>query len=472
MLIKVEFPTIGPSVFPLSFFGAFQYISQARRMVREGCTVYSGRIFRVPQFTHWTYVISGQDRTREVGAAANDELSLDDATVEVIQPAYTMSTDLLTNPYHLGVIRGGLTRNLSRHFADVRDEIICAFDDILALESNDWKPVPACTAMMDIVCRTSNRVFVGLPLCRSPEWIALNIRYTIDVVVAGQLIRMLPSILRPIIGPFLTSRTKNMREGEKLLGPLVEKRLNEEKPTARNNDLLSWLIEAAPAEGRTVSAILERVLAVNFGAIHTSTMAFTQALFDLATYPEYMPSLRLEVQRVVAEEGWTKEALGKMHKIDSFLRESQRINGLGILVMPRKVVSKQGFRFSDGTVLPYGAFMEIAATETHHDPALYSAPDTFDGFRFSRSRDEQRGQQRLFTKHLVTTSADYLPFGHGKHARFFAATELKAMLAHVVLNYDVKLDDSAGGKRPPDQSIGAALIPDRTARVWFRRCPG
>jgi hypothetical protein len=39
--------------------------------------------------------------------------------------------------------------------------------------------------------------------------------------------------------------------------------------------------------------------------------------------------MREEAERVVKEEGWTKAALNSMVKIDSFLRESQRINNIG-----------------------------------------------------------------------------------------------------------------------------------------------
>jgi hypothetical protein len=39
--------------------------------------------------------------------------------------------------------------------------------------------------------------------------------------------------------------------------------------------------------------------------------------------------MRQEAERVVTTEGWTKAALGNMHKIDSFLRESQRLRGIG-----------------------------------------------------------------------------------------------------------------------------------------------
>ena len=40
--------------------------------------------------------------------------------------------------------------------------------------------------------------------------------------------------------------------------------------------------------------------------------------------------LREEIEPIVATHGWTKAAMGKMWKLDSFLRESQRYNGIGI----------------------------------------------------------------------------------------------------------------------------------------------
>ena len=54
----------------------------------------------------------------------------------------------------------------------------------------------------------------------------------------------------------------------------------------------------------------------------------TQVLYRLLANPEYIEPLRQEVDAVVAEEGWTKAAMDKMHKIDSFLKETQRVDGL------------------------------------------------------------------------------------------------------------------------------------------------
>ena len=52
-----------------------------------------------------------------------------------------------------------------------------------------------------------------------------------------------------------------------------------------------------------------------------------QVLYRLLSNPEYIRPLREEVDAVTTEEGWTKAGMDKMHKVDSFIRESQRVDG-------------------------------------------------------------------------------------------------------------------------------------------------
>jgi len=49
----------------------------------------------------------------------------------------------------------------------------------------------------------------------------------------------------------------------------------------------------------------------------------TQALYRLLANPEYIEPLRQEIEAVIAEEGWTKAGIDKMHKLDSVVRETQ-----------------------------------------------------------------------------------------------------------------------------------------------------
>lgn len=54
----------------------------------------------------------------------------------------------------------------------------------------------------------------------------------------------------------------------------------------------------------------------------------------------------------------------------------------------------------------------------------------------------------------------------GSPGRFFAANELKAMLAHIVTEYDVKFED--GTPHPKNTIIGSTVVP-ANADVLFRK---
>ena len=140
--------------------------------------------------------------------------------------------------------------------------------------------------------------------------------------------------------------------------------------------------------------------------------------------------------------------------------------------------SLKAFTFSDGTVIPRGVLIFTAAQA---DPRIHPNPDLFDGFRFSNLEKEQQGNDRPSIANLggsvmsrtrfklVTTTPDYLVWGYGRHAcsgRFFAALLLKLVLAHVVLQYDVKFEN---GGRPEDVIVGFNRLPNPHAKVLLRK---
>ena len=57
-------------------------------------------------------------------------------------------------------------------------------------------------------------------------------------------------------------------------------------------------------------------------------MAAIHALFDLGSMPEYIDELREEIQSVrsVEDSGWSFETIEGLRRLDSFLKESMRMN--------------------------------------------------------------------------------------------------------------------------------------------------
>jgi len=467
---------IGGNGFFSSYAGVYHYIVNGEEVLQDGYRRNPDGVFRIPRLWRWDYLANGTKRIAEIFAAPEDVLSIYHGDQEALQSDYTMGPEITSDPYHNRTVRTKLNpRNIARLLPDVMDEIVSSFEDTLPLGNADWTTFPVMPNIMQSIARITNRIFVGLPLCRNKEYLKVCIDYATAIFKSAGIIAFVPMILRPVIGPFLSPKEKALRHGMKFLGPLVEERLAKEAELGPNwpdkpDDFISWLLEDAQGSARTAPAISLRLLVLNMAALHTSTMALTGALFDLTTHPIHLEPMREEVEHVVKEHGWTKAALDNMHKIDSFLRESQRMNDS--ITFMRKVVGKDGFAFSDGVVIPYGSFLCTSGRLVHHDSANYDDAEVFNGFRFSRVREEQdpSTNEGIFKRHMVSTGPDHLPFGHGKHAcpgRFFATTELKAMFAHLLVSYDIKAENE--GVRPADYTFGALRMPSPTARILVRR---
>ncbi|KAJ6451927.1 cytochrome P450 [Mycena sanguinolenta] len=464
-----------------SYLAAMHFFRHASDVIQQGYSHHRSGVFRVPALFQWYYVASGPQHTAEMASAPDHLLSASEALEDFLALDYTLGPEINANPYHIPVILGSVTRNLGRCFPEVRDEIVCSFKDVVVLDDKEWHLFHVLPNIMQIVARTSNRLFVGLPLCREQEYLDMALKNAVDVFARGQIISVLPGFLKPILGPLIATHKSTLRHALKFLGPIVNERLKNEQEYGRNwperpNDLISWLLERAEGEERTASAMTVRILMMNQAAIHTTTMTLTGALYDLTAYPEHILPMREEVERVIAEEGWSKASVSKMYKIDSFIRESQRLT-IGPVALARKVVAQDGFTFSDGTQIPHGAILTVNSGPAS-DAATYDHPETFDGFRFSRMRDQlgaktndaDDGESFFFNRQMVSTGHDHLVFGHGKHScpgRFFAATEIKTMLAHILINYDVKAETA--GVRPADEWFGLLRFPSRQGKIFIRK---
>ncbi|EKM61731.1 uncharacterized protein PHACADRAFT_190916 [Phanerochaete carnosa HHB-10118-sp] len=117
--------------------------------------------------------------------------------------------------------------------------------------------------------------------------------------------------------------------------------------------------------------------------------------------PELANTLQEEVEAAVAEEGWTKAATNKM-----LLRECERHNGPTIVSMFRNIL--QPVTLLDGTFLPKGMMAVTPMFATHFDEVNYPNATLFNSLRSYKSDKSVQPQ-------LITMSADYITFGHGKH---------------------------------------------------------
>ena len=164
--------------------------------------------------------------------------------------------------------------------------------------------------------------------------------------------------------------------------------------------------------------------------------AFTRTLYRLLAHPEYIEPLRQEVESVIAKEGWTRAGMDQMHKIDSFVRETQRVDvpitgssysfpffvAQSLIFLPSfclvglNRLTLRPFTFSNGMTIPAGTTLALPVHSIHMDEEIYPNAQEFDGFRFLKLR-EKKGDDVLETRHqLVNATAELLGFGCGRHA--------------------------------------------------------
>jgi cytochrome P450 len=125
---------------------------------------------------------------------------------------------------------------------------------------------------------------------------------------------------------------------------------------------------------------------------------------------------------------------------------------------------------SDGTLLPSN--QRLFVTNLYSDSKIYAHPEEFDPYRFLKKR-EIPGQSNAWQH--VTVSPDHMGWGLGRHAcpgRFFASTEIKIALAHLLMKFDWKFDeedDAQGQKKPVHIIFETNSIINPAKKVLYRR---
>jgi cytochrome P450 len=299
--------------------------------------------------------------------------------------------------------------------------------------------------MMRTIAQASNRMFVGVPLCRNEDYLANMGSFAQDVMGVVVAMQFVPSFLAPVFGPLCAiPNTIHYKRVAKYTVPLIKQRLADiakkdsdpdykwEEP----DDYITWHIRLAQSEGKTRELEPEMMsrflMPLSFAAIHTTTFTITNTFFDLLgsdPAKNFMAGLREEAERVFKEEEgiWTKAGLNRLVRADSAIRESMRVSNFLTRGVMRKVVTKEGLKNEDeGWTAPYGAYISVDVDSVHHDPNIYPNPNDYDAFRFSRPREEYEAKHpndkdsaeslRLKNTGMISTGDTFLPFGHGRHA--------------------------------------------------------
>ncbi|CAK5271120.1 unnamed protein product [Mycena citricolor] len=444
-------------------------------------------IYVVPTWTKGPQVILPPSMGGWLASRPDAILNAKDCTFETAQFKYTVGHPEITSNDMIDLlIKGPLTKTIGALNPELVEEIEGSMETLFGVDG-EWRELGVFDSLTRTVGRVANRVFVGKELCKNMEFVMAGTDFARDISVSSYILHMFPKFLKPLVAKFATiPNRRHSGIAMKYLQPLIKERVENMKRKAEDpeydweepNDFITWMVRESlkrtTEDETSVYSLSYRIVLLNFAAITTTTIMSTNALLDIWSAPnadEIVASLREEAQRVLNEHNgeWTKAAVAKLVRLDSAIRESSRLSGVGGTAMARRVRAENGITLPNGLVLPKNATVGIAMDGLHFDEAYYERVHEFDPFRFSRAKEQAQGAEKpRVNEDLVTTSVHWLPFSHGIHAcpgRFFAANNIKLILAHILLHYEIE----PFAARPPNMSIGDISVVPVKATMRIRR---
>lgn len=236
------------------------------------------------------------------------------------------------------VIRNKLTPQVGTMIPLLVDELEYALGVELP-HCEEWVPLDLNIVVTRIISRLTSRTWVGLPLCRNDDWHDANLYTTTNIFYTALILKCLPSFVQPVVGPLLPTRwrlQRGLRRVQSYLIPIIEERKmrHPHRHDAENDhledrpqDVLQWMLDGAEGQEREAMDLATRYVFSVIGSLYTVSAGLVDCLYDLIAHPEYAEPLRVELRRVLAEDdGWKKGTPAKLVLMDSFMKESQRVN--------------------------------------------------------------------------------------------------------------------------------------------------
>ncbi|KAI0888103.1 cytochrome P450 [Annulohypoxylon maeteangense] len=330
---------------------------------------------------------------------------------------------------------------------------------------------------------TSRRVVNEPTISRDRVWLETIIGFTASASIFAMAMRRISPSLRPVAKYTLESGRKlraDIAQVARVLTPVIQARQKhptgsgaEKKGSSSGNtddhpqDLVQWLIEASKGADTHPDAIIVKALFLIVAAIHTSALTAIHALYDLCAYPEFMEELRVEAVEEIGANGWSSTSLLRLRKMESFLKESGRVNSGAVVSFQRLTLAP--IRLSNGFCIPAGTHICVAADARSRDPKLYEEPTEFRPLRFyAPPKDADVGVDTANLFSSVAAGDSW--FGVGRQAcpgRWYASAQIKLVLCILLIDYDFMFPEGQG--RPQNWIEDERIGPNMEQMILFKR---
>ena len=233
-----------------------------RGPLEEGYEKYSknGKAFILPAL-HWADVALPTSNIPWLASQPENVLSGVRAQNDILLLDTLAHGPDITACYDFTVVSRDLTRQTISTLNDILDEMKVSFDEQLPSNMGDWIDIKIYEHITSVSRRISNRLFVGLPLCRDKRYISGLSRWEVSFGICSAIIRYLipGATLRYCFAPVVAIPVHVMRWWlSKMIIPIIRQRkatqsriIDEKADFQRPNDALQWIMDGTARKGGT-----------------------------------------------------------------------------------------------------------------------------------------------------------------------------------------------------------------------------
>ncbi|KAF9478052.1 cytochrome P450 [Pholiota conissans] len=374
-------PAFGHATYLLSYIDALRFAFSAPAVIQSAYDLHRSAIYKLATLNRWLVVVNGTQFMEELRKAPEDEILFMKPPSKLAVSIHLESE--LFQSRDTWDKACDITRHITQHMSFLIPEIEEEIRSLtLSTSAEGWKEINIRDLVSQLTTRPNDRVFMGHPLTRNQEYVQLTASTRREKVSTRSRLmpRLLPSFLWDMLLCDNTAQIQQCRQ--KLLIKFVYEQWKKQRSPEGHSEPYSILFRILSHEMNApqVEQITRDVLNLSLASYHSLSSTMEHLLYDLVTHPKYVTPMREEIRIIVKREGWTRHSVDRMHKLDSFIKESVRLHGTFPLSSVRKTLKE--FTFSDGTSIPPNTYLSFSGSPRHHDNSLYPEANTFDGFAF------------------------------------------------------------------------------------------
>lgn len=205
----------------------------------------------------------------------------------------------------------------------------------------EWKTLPLCWTLLDIVVATSATGLVGEPLSRDSRWLKAVQRLPLGVGVGLYVSCFFPRLLRPLIATIFYSPAWLLyRWMALLLRPTVEQAVRrfqqikgdkkgaseKQQKGQEGTTLVDLLMTRYKPEEFQTDQLIRYIVTATFESAPTTGVSIYWMLIEIILRPDLVDELREELATALKDGKLPPTQLAELPKIDSLMRESARVN--------------------------------------------------------------------------------------------------------------------------------------------------